>query len=467
MSANRSLKLSLAACFALFTLSGCSSFKSESSDDPSLNRRTWTHPSGLSNSISFTGTGSGSSSVALDKNGNAILSWEQSDGAKVRLYKSIYRNSIWTSPASLASAINPLEDVTGSTSAISSKGDMVITWTQTNVTSEIYKSEYRGGSWRHPSSAADFISVGGQSAQNPKLAIDNSGNTIIVWQQSDGTNSQIYKSEYRNGLWSHPIGLADNISPDGQNATDPQVAMNNYGNAMIVWSQSDGANTQIFRSEYRNGSWTHPADLTDNISPDGEDASDVILDMNDNSNVLIVWKQSDGTHEQIFKAESRGGIWTYPTSLSDNISPDGSDVQTAAVAINDNSQFLIAWSQSDLTKDRIFKSEYRSGGWTHPASLSDGISPGGQDAKEPVVGMDRNGNCLIVWYGSDGAKDQVFKSQYHGGVWTHPSSLTDNISPDGESVHSLQMAMSANGSAIVTWSQDDGPLLKVYKSEYR
>lgn len=62
--------------------------------------------------------------------------------------------------------------------------------------------------------------------------------------------------------WKHPSDLSDNISPDEQDAWfDFQVAMDNNGNALIVWRQSDGNNWQIFKSEYRDGEWTHPEDL--------------------------------------------------------------------------------------------------------------------------------------------------------------------------------------------------------------
>jgi len=49
--------------------------------------------------------------------------------------------------------------------------------------------------------------------------------------------------------WHHPISLSDNISPDGQNASVPQVAMDNNGNAIIAWKQYDGTYYQIFKSE--------------------------------------------------------------------------------------------------------------------------------------------------------------------------------------------------------------------------
>ena len=135
--------------------------------------------------------------------------------------------------------------------------------------------------WTHPSSLSDNISPDGQNADYPQVAMDDNGNAIIVWRQFDGSNFQIFKSEYRSGSWTHPASLSDNISPDGQDASIPQVAMDDNGNAVIVWSQSDGSNYQIFKSEYRSGTWTHPSSLTDNISPDGQDASSPRVAMDD------------------------------------------------------------------------------------------------------------------------------------------------------------------------------------------
>ncbi|MCD6497139.1 MAG: hypothetical protein J7M25_02410 [Deltaproteobacteria bacterium] len=137
--------------------------------------------------------------------------------------------------------------------------------------------------------------------------MDDNGNAIIVWQQSDGSSLQIFKAEYRNGQWTIPADLTDNIGPDGQDAVGPEVAMDDNGNAIIVWEQSDGSNIQIFKSEYRGGQWTLPADLTDNISPDGQDAVGPEVAMDDNGNAIIVWfQQPDGGGSyQVFKSEYR------------------------------------------------------------------------------------------------------------------------------------------------------------------
>ncbi|MBF0361356.1 MAG: hypothetical protein HQK49_10105 [Oligoflexia bacterium] len=430
--------------------------------------RAWTHPASLSDNISLDEDAS-LPAVAMDKNGNAIITWYQSDGVTEQIFKSEYRNGSWTHPTSLSDNISPDgQDADLPAVAMDNNGNAIITWHQSNGSNnQIFKSEYRNGSWTHPTSLSDNISTDGQDAYSPVVAMDNNGNAIISWRQSDGSKLQIFKSEYRNGSWTHPTSLSNNISPDGQDASSQKVAIDDNGNAIITWVQLDGSKWQIFKSEYRNGSWTHPTSLSDNISLDGQNTDWPVVAMDNNGNAIITWRQLDGSKYQIFKSEYRNGSWTHPASLSDNISPDGQDVLTPIVAIDNNGNAIITWRQSDGSKQQIFKSEYRNGSWTHPASLSDNISPDGQDAITPIVAMDNNGNAIITWRQSDGSNSQIFKSEYRNGSWTHPASVSDNISPDGQDAITPMVAMDNNGNAIITWRQSDGSKNQIFKSEYR
>jgi len=432
----------------------------------------WTHPFDLTDNISPDAEDASVPKVAMDRNGNAIITWLESDGSNDQIFMSEYRSGSWTHPLDLADNISPDgQDASDPEVAMDDNGNAIIAWYQSDGSNEqIFMSEYRSGSWSHPLDLADNISPNGQHAYNPQVAMDNNGNAIITWEQSDGSNVQIFKSEYRSGGWTHPANLADNISPNGQNARYPEVAMDNNGNAIIAWYQSDGSNKQIFMSEYRSGTWSHPADLTDKISPDGQDAYDPQVAMDDNGNAIIAWYQSDGTKMQIFMSEYRSGGWAYPADLADNISPDGEHVSDPQVAMDDNGNAIITWAQSDGSNWQIFKSEYRSGGWSHPASLADNISPDGQDAYivcSPQVAMDDNGNAIITWEQWNGSNWQIFKSEYRNGTWTHPAGLADNISPDGQIAYYPSVAMGNNGNAIITWAQSDGINEQIFMSEYR
>ena len=309
--------------------------------------------------------------------------------------------------------------------------------------------------------AATYAVTKVTTPSNQNCAVANGSGTI---SEANVSNVSITCA---NKAWTHPSSISDNISQDGQHASAPQVAMDNNGNAIITWYQSNGTHYQIFKSEYRSGSWTHPSSLSDNISPDGQIALLHQVAMDDNGNAIITWYQSDGTNDQIFKSEYRSGSWTHPSSLSDNISPDGEGAVDSQVAMDNNGNAIITWYQSDGTNSQIFKSEYRSGSWTHPSSLSDNISPDGQSAIDPQVVMDNNGNAIITWYESDGLKDQIFKSEYRSGSWTHPFNNSDNISRDLEHANAPQVAMDNNGNAIITWYQSNGFNNQIFKSEYR
>jgi hypothetical protein len=462
----------------------------------SLFEKKWQNPSSLTDNISPDSQDATLPQTAMDNNGNIILVWTQSDGATIQIFKSEYRNGQWHHPANLSDHIS----FSGQNSrnphvAMDNNGNTIVIWEQSEgAASHIFKSEYRNGVWHNPASPSDYIGGG----CNSQLAMDDNGNAIIIWE-----NFEIYKIEYRNGSWDSPsylfVGMNDN--PLGQiidqmdyliyggNLWQPQVAMDNNGNAIIVWFEATGfgdnplspQRSGIFKSEYRNGVWTSPV----SVNPEGQFPGYLPqVAMDNNGNAIIVWEQFDGdTNWKIFKSEYRNGVWTNPANLSDNISPDGQHAWNPQVAMDDNGNAIIAWSQSDGTNWQIFKSEYRSGAWTNPANLSDNISPDGQDVcphQLAGMAMDNKGNALIVWQQFDGFNWQIFKSEYGNGAWTNPASLSDNISPYGQDASTIvqhhiagetfwnpQVAMSNNGNAIIVWSQSDGTNYKIFKSEYR
>ena len=386
----------------------------------------------------------------------------------------------WRNPSGLADHISPggKEVYAAPQIAMNSSGDAVIVWLQRDATNtlQIYMSEYRGGAWTHPDGPDDSISPsGGQGAYYPKVAMDSDGNTIIAWSQNDGGDeggdARIYKSEYRGGLWTHPADLSDYISPEDLAVSDPKVAMDDNGNAIIVWTSWNSGDNRIYMSEYRDETWDHPANSADYVGTPPNNIFDLRIAMDNDGNAVMVWRQwkTGDNNFQIYKSEYRNSAWTHPASLNDNISPNGKSAYLPQVAMDDNGNALIVWYQSDSTNiNQIFMSEYRDGDWAHPASLSDNISPDGQNAFTPMVAMNSNGNALIAWH----QNNQMYKSEYWDGVWIHPAGLSDNISPDGalglDNPPPHAVAMDDGGNAIIGWLQldgDDDP--QIFLSEYR
>jgi hypothetical protein len=431
--------------------------------------KVWTYPSDLDNNISPDAQNAWYPSCAMDNNGNALLVWEQYNGQDNQIFMSEYRDGVWTHPEHLQDNIS-LEGNNARyvKAAMDNNGNALVVWEQSNgSTYQIYKSEYRDGIWTHPQHLGDNLSPEGQDAGNPQVAMSDSGHALVVWTQSDGMNDQIFKSEYRDGVWTHPEHLKDNICPDGQDAGEPQAAMDEGGDAVIVWTQSDGTEDHIYKSEYHEGMWTYPFHLGDHISREGGDAGQPDVAMESGGDAIVVWKQAVLQEIHVYKSVYQEGVWTHPAHQGEYFSPAGGNASHPDVAMEGSDHALVVWKQTVEGEDRIFKSEYREGVWTHPSSKTDYISPTGPNALSPKVSIDPSGNAIVVWMQLDGSNFQIFKSECWEGTWFHPADHEDNISPDGQPAGYPQVAMDHQGNVLIGWAQPDGNSYQIFKSEFR
>ena len=63
--------------------------------------------------------------------------------------------------------------------------------------------------------------------------MNDNGDAQAVWQQSDGTNLRIEERSAPGGTFA---GTTVNVSPTGEDATAPQLAMDGAGDAVAAWT---------------------------------------------------------------------------------------------------------------------------------------------------------------------------------------------------------------------------------------
>jgi hypothetical protein len=426
----------------------------------------WRHPSSIADTISMDGDDADSVSVASGLRGDAVVAWEYGS----RIFTGERRNGAWRHP--VRDVTLPHNPAGGSSfdpqAAIDFHGNTVMVWTQRDSgTDRIYKSVYRNGVWTDPATLAEHISPLGGDAARPKVAMETTGDAIIVWEQYVNGRGRIFKSEYRSGVFQNPTSADDCISPPTTHAQDVQLAIGADGHCVVVWAQSDDVNYRIFKSERRGGAWTHPASFADAISPAGTDAYAPAVAFDGLGNAIITWVQSDGTVPQVFKAELKNGLWRLPLDVTDNISPDGLAVHAASVAMSRLGDAVVVWRQDvSATASSLFKSEYRAGVWHVPDDVTDAFSVG--RVVEFAVAMDSEGNTVIAYTADDGvAPAAVLKSEYRFGAWAHPTSALETISPAGGAATSPRVTIDGRDDAIVLWRQVDGVYGRAFNSELR
>lgn len=265
--------------------------------------------------------------------------------------------------------------------AVSSNNNAIVAWVQDDSTGnkEIYATIYSSSEWTHEIDADDdgvadgidlqtgSISSASGTPEDLQVKMDREGNAVLVWK--DASSKRLFANVYdaETETWTSDRLLSIPTRP----IFNPRLAMNNLGQAIVVWSQedSDGVD-KIFKVEYDTSTetWTSRVE----VSHDASDAGNPDVAIVDNGDAVIVWEQTDSSNvSQIYMTEYRGDIWTYEDTddtdydtsagLSRHISTSGTglDAYSPRVAMANNDNAIIVWSQqTEEGTTQVFIDDY-------------------------------------------------------------------------------------------------------------
>jgi hypothetical protein len=134
--------------------------------------------------------------------------------------------------------------------------------------------------------APQGLSVAGQN-QNPQVAVDQAGDAISVWQRFDGAHAFVDAAlqPAGAGAWT-AVELAGAANP-----SSPQVALDAAGDAVAVWNDTNSVD-QTVGTAYRpaGGSFSTPGSL----SRSGANAAEPHVALDQAGQTYAVWVGSDG-----------------------------------------------------------------------------------------------------------------------------------------------------------------------------
>ena len=145
-------------------------------------------------------------------------------------------------PAGVLAAVQTLsgpgEDASGPQVAVDADGDAVFTWERSDGTDQ--RIEARARSAGGVLSAVQTLSDAGQDAGAPQVAIDADGDAVFVWERVDNSGNERIQARTRSA--GGALGVVQTLSNGGQDAQFAQVAIDDDGEAAATWQRFDGAN---------------------------------------------------------------------------------------------------------------------------------------------------------------------------------------------------------------------------------
>ena len=181
--------------------------------------------------------------IVIDAGGNALAVWYQHDGTVYDIHANRYTAGAGWDAAQVIDTGS--EEATHPQIAFNADGNAIAVWAQSDgVVHDVVACRYVSGTgWDAP----QLIESGSGEAIKPQIAIDADGNAVAIWRQFDGAVNSIYANRYlAGGTWSTP----QLIETGSDGAVDPQIAIDGSGNAIVVWNQPSGGAQQIYAARF-------------------------------------------------------------------------------------------------------------------------------------------------------------------------------------------------------------------------
>jgi hypothetical protein len=337
--------------------------------------------------------------------------------------------------------------------AIEASGNALAVWQQSDGTrTNIWSNRYIAGTgW----GTAELIETNNEGdAKRPHIAIDASGNALAVWDQSDGTRYNVWSNRYIPGTgWDTAQLIQTNNAENGHAA---QVAMNAVGNAQAIWFQFDGVTTNIWANRYTAGTGWGTAQLIE--TDDVGQSLQYQIAIDSSGNVLAVWTQYDGTRYNIWSNRYIPGTGWGTAQLIETANEG--DALVPQIAFDTSGNALTVWAQYDDTRVNIWSNRYVKGiGWG-TAQL---IEADEADAFDPQIAIDASGNALVTWNAGNSTLYDIKSNRYVADTgWGIPQIVKSNNAISG----SLDLAIDASGNARAIWVQYDGTYGNIWSNRY-
>jgi hypothetical protein len=173
--------------------------------------------------------------VALDPQGNAMLAWHQQSGAFVQILTSRKAaGGSWSAPEAASAAST---NATLPSLAADRAGNFVVTWQQTtNMRRQLFAARWtvKDAKW----TAAVPLSAASSDVLASRLALDASGNGLVVWLQptKDDVAKEVLSARHVAGSgWQAAM-----VRSTEHVVSEPRVALDARGRALLLWRDGRG-----------------------------------------------------------------------------------------------------------------------------------------------------------------------------------------------------------------------------------
>lgn len=285
-----------------------------------------------------------------------------------------------------------------------------------------------GGTWR----PATTLSTPGRNAETPHAAFA-AGRGLVVWVEPGVSSKVVRHRTVTPGGFGPMASLS--VSETGRDASAPQVALNDAGAAVVVWSRPNGIGTAIQAAtrDSAGAGFSLPEQVS--LTESGASDEQPRVAINAAGQAMTIWRSTTDAGSQIQTAgrPRLGQDWVFAQVYERGSDPD--------IAVRPDGTVIAVWLDGNSP-------EYKPGSLTrfqpYPADAFDG----GGFARPPIRVVAAEGGVDLAIWRAPLLNGDVVRSAIRAMGNFAPSRI---VSPVGSIVRDVQLTGTPGTNTLAAW----------------
>jgi CSLREA domain-containing protein len=365
----------------------------------------------------------GTKTVAMDANGNYVVVWQDTsgaDGSADGIYAQRYNAAGTAQGVQFRVNTYTAGDQQWPEVAMDSSGDFVVVWQsqgQDGSNLGVYARRYNAAGTALDASEFRVNQTTNLDQAAPAIAADSSGNFVVTWvtRSQDAANTW---GIYARRFAANGTALSNEFLVNTYTASDqevPTIAMDSTGNFVIAWSSNgqDGSTFGIYAQRFDAAGTKQGGEFRVNsTTADAQAFPSIAMDR---TGFVIVWQSNlqDGSDLGVYGQRYNASGATLGGEF--RINTTVADAQTRVmVASTGAGGFLVTWNSNlqDGSLHGAYMRQYDSSGSALTGEVLVNTTTSGEQLY-PSVAADANGHAVVVWGGNGfGDNDGMFMQRY-------------------------------------------------------
>jgi hypothetical protein len=340
---------------------------------------------------------SATNSSITRKGNNPVVAWEEFDGSSKNIYVKEWNGSVWNAVGGPLDRVLANNAQTPSIAMQSTNRPMVAFQEANNV----YVRKWNNSAWINVGGVLDTVLS--NVAATPSLALDSSNLPVVAYAENGDIFVKKATGTVLSSVWSSPFGTTPLDTDSSNQAIRPSLVLKSDNNPIIAWSETVGANSNVYAKEWNGTSWGALGGAIDNTV--ANNAKDIVLALRSDNRPVVAWEESGN----IYVKEWTGSAWTSLGGVVDKVTAN--EALRPALDIRSDNNPVVTWQEGSSSNYNVFVKRWTGSSWVNVSSsaLDKTLS---RTAQRPAIVLKTNNNPIVAWDEADGSSENIYVEQY-------------------------------------------------------